>query len=96
MKNAEKKRPLHAIASDYFTYIGRHLPQQCASDEFYYLPRSEVAIQHLSSLDDLTPEKIQDHIRYVQKLLREISREKGDDLEGKIDCLLLRQSMESF
>ncbi|MFB0505850.1 MAG: DUF885 family protein, partial [Thermodesulfobacteriota bacterium] len=41
-------------------------------------------------------EKIQDHIRYVQKLLREISREKGDDLEGKIDCLLLRQSMESF
>ncbi|MFQ6078120.1 MAG: DUF885 family protein [Thermodesulfobacteriota bacterium] len=97
MENTEKdKRPLNLIASDYFTYIGRHLPQQCASDEFYYLPRSEVAIQHLNSLDDLTPEKIQDHIRYVQDLLREISPEERDDLEEEIDRLLLRQSMESF
>jgi hypothetical protein len=77
----EKKRSLTIIASDYFTYIGRHLPQQCANDEFYYLPRSEVAIQHLSSLDDLTPEKIQGHIRYVQNLLREISPKERDDLE---------------
>ena len=97
MKNPKKKkRPLNVIAGDYFTYIGRHLPQQCANDEFYYLPRSEVAIQHLSSLDDLTPEKIQDHIRYVQNLLREISPEERDDLEEEIDRLLLKQSMESF
>lgn len=34
----EKKRSLTIIASDYFTYIGRHLPQQCTNDEFYYLP----------------------------------------------------------
>jgi hypothetical protein len=97
MKNSkEKKRSLNAIASDYFTYIGRHLPQQCASDEFYYLPRSEVAIQHLSSLDELTPENIQDHIRYVENLLREISPEERDDVEEEIDRLLLKQSMESF
>jgi hypothetical protein len=97
MKNTENnKRSLNIIASDYFTYIGRHLPQQCASDEFYYLPRSEVAIQHLNSLDGLNPEKIQDHLRYVQNLLREISREEGDDLEDEIDRLLLKQSMESF
>ena len=97
MKNTEKnKRPLNVIAIDYFNYIGRHLPQQCANDEFYYLPRSEVAIQHLSSLDDLTPEKIQDHIRYVQNLLREISPEERGDLEEEIDRLLLKQSMESF
>jgi hypothetical protein len=97
MKNPkEKKRSLTIIASDYFTYIGRHLPQQCANDEFYYLPRSEVAIQHLSSLDDLTPEKIQGHIRYVQNLLREISPKERDDLEEEIDRLLLKQSMESF
>ena len=97
MKNTEKKkRSLNLIASDYFAYIGRHLPQQCANDEFYYLPRSEVAIQHLSSLDDLTPEKIEDHIRYVQNLLREISPEERDDLEEEIDRLLLKQSMESF
>ncbi len=92
----ERKRPLDSIASDYFSYTGRHLPQQCASDEFYFIPRSEVAIQHLNSLDDLTSERIQDHIRYVQNLLREISPEEGDDLEGEIDRLLLKQSMESF
>ena len=97
MKNPkEEKRPLTIVADDYFTYIGRHLPQQCANDEFYYLPRSEVAIQHLSTLDNLTPEKIQDHIRYVQNLLREISPEERDDLEEEIDRLLLKQSMESF
>jgi len=97
MKNTEKKkRSLDVIAGDYFNYIGRHLPQQCASDEFYYLPRSEVAIGHLSRLDELTPEKIQDHIRYVQNLLREISREERDDLEGEIDRLFLKQSMKSF
>jgi len=91
----EEKRPLDVIASDYFTYIGRHLPQQCASDEFYFLPRSEVAIQHLNHLDDLTPENIQDHIRYVDNLLCEISAEERDDLEGEIDRLFLKQSMES-
>ncbi len=97
MKDTRKnQRSLNAIASDYFTYIGSHLPQQCASDEFYYLPRSEVAIQHLNRLDDLNPEKIQDHIGYVQSLLREISREEGYDLVEEIDRLLLKQSMESF
>jgi hypothetical protein len=97
MKNMkEKKRSLGTIASDYFSYIGRHLPQQCASDEFYYLPRSEVAAEYLTSLDDLTPDKIQDHIQYVQNLLREISHEERDNLEGEIDRLLLKQSMKSF
>jgi len=97
MKNPKKKkRPLNLIASDYFSYLGSHLPQQCASDEFYYLPRSEVAIGHLSRLDELTPESIQDHIRYVRNLLREISPEKRDDVEAEIDRLFLKQSMESF
>ncbi len=91
----EEKRPLDVIANDYFTYVGSHLPQQCASDEFYFLPRSEVAIQHLNRIDDLNPENIQDHIRYVHNLLHEISAEERDDLEGEIDRLLLTQSMKS-
>ena len=90
------KRPLHTIAADYFGYLGRHLPQQCASDEFYFIPRSETAIEHQSILDDLTPERIQDHIRYVQDLLREISTKEAHDLEDTIDRLLLQQSMKSF
>ncbi len=97
MKSAkEKKSPLELVAEDYFDYIGKHLPQQCASDEFYFLPRSEAAIQQLDILDDLAPEKIQDHIRYVQKLLDEMSPLKQDELEREIDRLLLTLSMRSF
>lgn len=96
MRNTKKKRPLELIASDFFDYLGRHLPQQCASDEFYFLPRSEVAIQYTNSLDDLTPEKIQDYILYAQNLLSEIPQEEQDDLEGEIDRILLKQSIGSF
>ena len=90
------KRPLNSIASDFFSYLGGHFPQQCASDEFYFLPRSEIAVQHLDTLDDLSPEKIQDHIRYVKDLLYEIARGQQVELEQEIDRLLLKQSMESF
>jgi len=94
--NNKKQRPLHSVASDYFEYLGTHLPQQCASDDFYFLPRSEVATQHLSSLDDLNPEKIQDHIRYVQNLFRDIPAHGREDLDEETDRFLLKQSMESF
>jgi len=90
------KRSIKIIARDYFDYLGRHLPQQCASDEFYFLPRSEAANQHLNAIDDLTPERIQDHVGYVQGLLREISSKQMGDLEGEIDRLLIKQSMKSF
>ena len=92
----QKKRPIKAIANDFFDYLGRRLPQECASDEFYFLPRSETAIKHLGRLDDLTSGEVQDHINYVRNLSAEISSEKDEDLEGEIDGLLLRQSMESF
>ena len=95
MRDSEK-RSLQEIARDYFNYLGRHLPQQCASDEFYFLPRSEAAVQHLNRLEDLTPEKIQDHIRYVQNLLSEIPPDERDSLEGETDRLMLKQSMVSF
>lgn len=60
-----KRGSLDQIARDYFNYLGCHLPQQCANDEFYFLPRSGAAIQHLNTLDDLSPEKIQDHLGYL-------------------------------
>ncbi len=91
-----KKSSLDQISQDYFNYLGCHLPQQCASDEFYFLPRSEAAIQHLAKLDDLSLEKIKDHLRYMKNLLREIPTAKSDDLEKEIDRLLLKQSIEGF
>ncbi len=97
MKNSySKTRPFSLIAREYFGYLGKHLPHQCASDEFYFLPRSEAAVQHLSRLDDLTPGKIEDHIRHIRDLLSQLSQEDCDDLEDYIDRLLLAQSMESF
>ncbi|MBW1852499.1 MAG: DUF885 family protein, partial [Deltaproteobacteria bacterium] len=95
MNNFEK-RPLHSVAKDFFSYLGKHLPQQCASDEFYFFPRSEFAIQYLDNLDDFNPEKIQDHIRYVQGLLNEIPPDELDNLEKETDRIILKQSMESF
>jgi len=87
---------LQGIAEDYFVYLGRHLPQQCASDEFYFMPRSQHALPYLNQLDDLTPEKILDHIRHVEELLGKLPGGAGGDLEGDIDCGLLRMSMENF
>jgi predicted RNase H-like HicB family nuclease len=95
-KGYKKKGLLDQIAEEFFNYLGFHLPQQCANDEFYFLPRTEAAIQHLNKLDDLSPERIQDHLGYVKNLLREIPAAKSDDLEKEIDRLLLKQSMESF
>jgi hypothetical protein len=91
-----RKSPLDQIARDFFNYLGCHLPQQCANDEFYFLPRTEAAIQHLDILDDLSPERIQDHMGYVKGLLSEVPAAGPDDLEKEIDRLLLRQSMEGF
>ena len=90
-------RLLDQIACDYFTYLGSNLPQQCASDEFYFLPRAEAALQYLTDIDDLTPEKIQDHVGYVERLLSAIpSPEESDGIEKEIDSSLLKQSMKSF
>jgi hypothetical protein len=91
------KRSLEQVARDYFAYLGTNLPQQCASDEFYFLPRAEAACEHPAAIDDLTPEKIDDHIRYVETLLEELSSFQGPQgLEEEIDRSLLEQSMKSF
>jgi hypothetical protein len=92
----DRKGQQHRIAEDFFGYLGRRFPQQCASDEFYFLPRSEAAIHHLDRLDDLHPDKIQDHVRHVQELLRELNRSSATGLETEIDGRLLKLSMESF
>lgn len=89
-------RRVHTVAQDYFTYLGSHLPVQCASDEFYFLPRAEAAVRNLSKVDELSPEKIHDQLAYVRALLREIHAVGHREEEEEIDRLLLTQSMEGF
>jgi hypothetical protein len=95
-KTDTQRRPIHSIAENYFSYLGRHLPQQCASDEFYFLPRSETARSYLNLLDDLEPDKIQHHVQTVRTLLGEVRTGEMDSLEEAIDSQLLQQSMKGF
>jgi len=90
------KNMIKSIAREYFEYLGTNLPQQCASDEFYFLPRAEAACRCLHLLDDLNADRIEDHVQYVKKLLRELPQKKVDDLETEIDHTLLVQSMNGF
>ena len=91
------KRSLEQVARDYFAYMGTNLPQQCASDEFYFLPRAEAARQHPATIDGLNPEKIDDHLAYVKTLLQELSSFRHPQrLEEEIDRSLLEQSMKGF
>lgn len=96
METIITKRPIHTIAEDYFSYLGEHLPQQCASDEFYFFPRSEAANAHLTRLDDLSPDRLQDHVQALRKFLGEIQKVALDGLEDNIDCRLLTQSMKGI
>lgn len=95
-RRAAHKRTVLEIADDYFSFLGKTLPQQCASDEFYFLPRSQEARRHLDRLDDLTPEKVLDHTRYVESLLTELGGERAEELEDEIDRTLMELSMNSF
>jgi hypothetical protein len=91
-----RKRSIHSIAGDYFSYLGKHLPQQCASDEFYFFPRSETAKSYLNLLDDLDPDRIQNHVQTIGTLLGELRTGEMEGLDEEIDSQLLRQSMQSF
>ncbi|MFC1821637.1 DUF885 family protein [Thermodesulfobacteriota bacterium] len=95
-REIKKDDTIKTVAQNYFEYMGRNLPQQCASDEFYFLPRSETAVRYLDRLDNFAPEKIQQNIQHVKKLLGEIQAVEKRDLESEIDRRLLKQSMESF
>lgn len=90
------KNPIQPIAQEYFDYLGKHLPQQCISDEFYFLPRAENAMQYMEVLDDLHPVKIKEHIHHVKTLFHKIPSEEMEILEEEIDRSLLSQSMRSF
>jgi hypothetical protein len=97
MQKAKPTRtPLERIADRFFSYLGKNLPQACASDEFYFLPRSEAAVAHLHRLDDFRPQKIEGHIEFVRTLLHQLPAEPLQEMEAEIDRLFLKQSMESF
>ncbi|MFH1487692.1 MAG: DUF885 family protein [Pseudomonadota bacterium] len=96
MPSPDKRRLLTIAAEKFFNHLGRHLPQQCASDEFYFLPRAEAALRYLDRLDDLSQERVEGHICYVRDLLSALPSEEMADPEEEIDRQILKGGMESF
>ena len=93
---ASISRSASEIASDYFDSIGYCLPYQCASDEFYFLPRSARALDGLGSLDALDPASVKGLIEHVRSLGKELKGVAPIDLEDEIDRSTLRKSIERF
>ncbi len=94
-------KPPHAgtltrIAVQFFSYLGSHLPIQCASDEFYFFPRCQAAVAHMGTLDDLHPGKVQELLSHVSDIRSALPREPFDDIEAEIDRVVLRQSIDRF
>jgi len=84
------------VAEEYFGFLGAHLPYQCASDEFYFLPRSEKAVENRGTLDDLRGDKVQDLVLHVRSLMASLPSVESSILEEEIDRVALKQSMERF
>jgi len=94
--DASISRSVRMIASDYFDSIGCSLPYQCASDEFYFLPRSARALDGLGSLDALDPAGVKGLIEHVRSLGKELEEAAPTDLEEETDRSTLRKSIERF
>ena len=90
---APKKSNESALA--YLAYLGRYLPQQCASDEFYFMPRSETALHYLPNLDDMHPARINVHLSAVKDFRKQTSG-VDEGLEEEIDNLLFLFPREEF
>ncbi len=85
-----------SIAKEYFDYLGSNLPHQTASDEFYFLPRCEAAVDHMGNLDRLTPIVTTEHLIRVREMLAQLPTDGFQDLEEEIDAITIRESMERF
>ncbi len=94
--DASVGRSIQTIGSDYFDSLGHALPYQCASDEFYFLPRSASALDRLGSLDSLDHASVKGLVDQARILLEELEATEPIGLEEEIDWWALRRSIERF
>lgn len=89
---------LNEIAKDYFSYMAESFPVMCGSDEFYFFPRAEEAVNFFDHLDDLERDRIQQNIYDLKGLLRSLEavREEALGLEERIDLDLLKRNILTF
>ncbi len=91
-------KKLNEIAAGYFSFMARNFPVMCASDEFYFFPRSLESVKYLDYLDRLEKEEKEQNLLEVKGFLKDLENLRGNNLnlEEKIDLDLLRQSMLTF
>lgn len=94
--DASISRSIRAIASDYFDSLGRRFPYQCASDEFYFFPRSENALDGLGFLDGLEPASVKELVEHARNLAEELEGAESTNREEETDRLTLAKSIERF
>ncbi len=83
--NTKGIRGGRSVAGEYFALLGRALPRQSGSDEFYVLPRVKHAGGHVGTLDDPDPDQVQWLLARVGALCRALPTEGASSLEDEID-----------
>jgi hypothetical protein len=80
------------LARQYFDYIAECFPVMCASDEFHFLPRAEMANQYYDQLDNLDRDRIHDCLSALKAFQNRCNLMKADenDLEKIADLELLK------
>jgi uncharacterized protein (DUF885 family) len=79
------------LIDDYFLFLAERFPVMCASDEFHFLPRAEIARNYYDRLEDFDAQRLVEITAEIQKFQQEFSHlaAQETDLERHIDleCL---------
>jgi uncharacterized protein (DUF885 family) len=80
------------VAMQYFDYIAKCFPVMCASDEFHFLPRAEMASQYYDQLDNLDRDRIQECLSMLKEFQNRCNliTARENDLEKITDLELLK------
>lgn len=78
-------------ALEYFSYLAEKFPVMCASDEFHFMPRAQVAASYYDRLDNLDSDTINEAVDRFKKFQKIFERraKQAQDLEQHIDWTLL-------
>lgn len=89
------KSPQTELALEYFDYLAKCFPVMCASDEFHFFPRAEMASHYYDRLDDLDANVINECVFKLRKFEGEFDRlaNRENDFEKLTDLELLKANV---
>ncbi len=84
--------PQAELTLHYFDYIAKCFPVMCASDEFHFLPRAQMASRYYDQLDNLDGDLINECLSTLRKFQNrcDLMAAYESDLEKLIDLELLK------